>query len=649
MRFPNRSKAGQLLAQQLSHWELSQPIVLALPRGGVPVAAEIARVLKAPLDVLIVRKIAAPARPELAIGALAEDGTLWWNEDLRSFINAYRDVLDGVRAEEAEKIEMQRNAFRHGREIGSLKGKTAILVDDGLATGATARAAIQATKNLGAERIVFAVPVAASDAAEEIRSGGAEVLALVETGHLYAVGIWYEDFDQVLDSEVLQLLHEAQEDKKVRPLRGLSSGIVRAIAENLRPLRNDQDLDPLLRHVHDRKVVMLGEATHGSSEFYGWRDRISRRLLLEQDFDFVAVEGDWPDTQRLNRYIHSGSGGSARNAMQAFHRWPTWLWANEETAEFIEGLREIRAKGFYGLDVYSLFESIDAVISFLGKTDPLLAKAVRERYSCFDPYRRDEISYARAVLSPQGGCTRDVTEVLQTLLKLRLETDEEEGLFDAQQNARIVVNAENYYRAMLRGDDVSWNVRDSHMMDTLDLLLERFGEDWKEGKGIVWAHNTHIGDYRATDMQAAGYVNLGGLARESYGEGEVGLVGFGTYEGDVVASHAWAGPEEILKIPPAREGSYDFFFHQALELRGMRSGYILITPEMREGVLAQVHGQRAIGVVYDPAHEKRSNYVPTSLARRYDAFVFIDKTSALKSLRQIARYGDIPESWPQGM
>jgi erythromycin esterase-like protein len=273
-------------------------------------------------------------------------------------------------------------------------------------------------------------------------------------------------------------------------------------------------------------VVMLGEATHGTEEFYRIRRDISERLIADHGFKFIAVEGDWPDCYKLNRYIETGEGGSAKKIMASFKRWPTWMWANYQTAELIEWLRK-NGGNFYGLDVYSLYDSLEIIKQYISQVDQDLAEKIDATYSCFEPFERSEISYGRELVKYPEGCQQEILKCLQQMLRTRVEETHLSNaeLFDARQNATIIQNAERYYRATMFGGAESWNVRDRHMMDTLDALLRRHGEG---AKAIVWAHNTHIGDYHATDMVDEGYVNLGGLARERYGIENVHLVGLGT-------------------------------------------------------------------------------------------------------------------------
>lgn len=418
-----------------------------------------------------------------------------------------------------------------------------------------------------------------------------------------------------------------------------------AIVNSLIALRTEDDLDFLVQSIKDKRVVMLGESSHGTEEFYQIRSEISKRLIQDYGFKFIAVEGDWPDAYRLNKYIQTGQGGSAKNVLMQNHRWPTWMWANEEVVKLAEWMKKNKA-GFYGLDVYSLFESIDEVVNYLKKNEPDLAQEMSRRYSCFDPFVGDEISYARSLLRYPPGCESEVLLNLKKLLEIRVKNWAQDGdeLFSSQQNARVVANAEAYYRAMIHADDSSWNVRDGHMMDTLDRLLERAGEG---AKAIVWAHNTHIGDYRATDMKDAGYVNIGGLARQIYGDENVGLVGFGTYEGEVLAGPAWGAPEQVMPLPAAQAESYEYAFHRAAERKNV-SQFFLLFENNKQTPFAKTLGHRAVGVVYDPKHEKRGNYVPTELSKRYDVFVFVDRTHALKSLHAASVRGEFPETWPTG-
>jgi erythromycin esterase len=424
------------------------------------------------------------------------------------------------------------------------------------------------------------------------------------------------------------------------------------------PLNRPDDLDILLERIGDARIVMLGEASHGTSEYYVWRYWLSRRLIQEKGFSFIAVEGDWPDCYQVNRYVkgYPDSGESGRDVLHAFDRWPTWMWANWEMVALTEWLRaqnESRAEeqkvGFYGLDVYSLWDSLNAVLGYLEQRDGSALEAARRAFRCFEPYQEDVQEYARATLGFVPASCK--TEVIQMLSALRREIssaqqDGREAYFVAEQNALVVQNAERYYRTMVHGGGASWNIRDSHMMETLDRLLRFHG---RESKAIVWEHNTHIGDARATDMAQAGMVNIGQMAREQRGRDGVVLVGFGSRQGSVIAGDAWGAPMEKMPVPQARSGSWEDVLHRA----GPDDKMLLLTDFAEEKTGAHVNalmeprGHRAIGVVYNPEYEQWSNYVPTVLPLRYDAFLYLDATHALHPLHITPRAdAEPPDTYP---
>ena len=423
--------------------------------------------------------------------------------------------------------------------------------------------------------------------------------------------------------------------------------VINDIQDRATSFQSIKELSPLIEKIKDKKIVMLGESTHGTSEFYKWRLEISRELIENHGFNFIAVEGDWPSCQSVNHFVLNNSDHTDPiSALQSFSRWPTWMWANYEMLNLMEWLSEFNQNsfseedkiGFYGLDVYSLYDSISEVGNLLEKINPVLAAKVMNYYSCFEPYFRNEKAYARSLYKYPEGCEAQVAEALFELFKKKV-TD-----LDVLQNARIVQQAERYYRTMISGED-AWNIRDHHMMNTLDLLLHHYGH---EAKGIVWAHNTHIGDYRGTDMLFHGQINIGGLAREKWGNDKVSLVGFTTYKGSVIASTAWDGKSEIMEIPEAKEGSLEDYLHRSLPLIG-HNQYVLQLDDVEEdSTLHDFRGHRAVGVVYQPRFESQSNYVPTVLTKRYDALIFIDETSALAPLRVDVEKKKIPETWPFG-
>ncbi|MET7670162.1 erythromycin esterase family protein [Micromonospora luteifusca] len=407
------------------------------------------------------------------------------------------------------------------------------------------------------------------------------------------------------------------------------------------------DFDPLLERVRDSRVVMIGESTHGSYDYYRLREQLTRRLIAECGFSFVAVEGDWPDCDRVHRSVTAAPGGALEPqlALGQFERWPTWMWANAEVARFASWLRvwnverpEDQRAGFHGLDVYSLWESMQAIFDYLGEEDPTSLEAAQDAYRCFEPYGKRVEEYGAASRFVSARCEEEVVRLLARTREHALSDGP--GRFSAWQNAEVVAGAERYYRAMVAGGPDSWNIRDTHMQDTLDRLLDRYGPD---ARGIVWAHNTHVGDARATDMAADGMVNIGQLARERHGDDAVALIGFGSYRGTVIAAPRWGSPPESMVVPPAREGSVERRLHELMPERA-----VLIFGGDQPGWVTDTADHRAIGVVYDPSFESWGNYVPTRLGERYDAFIWCDETTALHPLPVPAAPGEM-ETYPAGV
>lgn len=433
-----------------------------------------------------------------------------------------------------------------------------------------------------------------------------------------------------------------------------TAAVIDAVRHVERPLRGYDDVQQLVDRIGDARFVLLGEASHGTAEYYDWRAEISRRLIEQKGFNFVAVEGDWPDCYRVNRYVrgYKDSGGSAREVLHTFDRWPTWMWANEEVVAFADWLRarnanlpEERQAGFYGLDVYSLWDSMRAVLDYLEKhEDSKAVEAAKRAFMCFEPYREDVQEYAWSTLMAPTNCADDVVNMLGALRDAapQYPDDGHESYFNAEQNAIVSKNAERYYRAMVRGGSGSWNVRDEHMVETLERLVKHHGP---KTKAIVWEHNTHIGDARFTDMSAAGMVNVGELTRERHGREGVVLIGFGAHRGTVIAGQAWDAPMEIMPVPEAIQGSWEDVLHRASGGDKLLFLHELLQHEPSN----QKRGHRAIGVVYDP-HREYGNYVPTVLPRRYDAFLFFVETHAVHPLHMKAvTDGEVPETYPSAV
>ncbi|AWB46170.1 protein-L-isoaspartate O-methyltransferase [Paenibacillus sp. CAA11] len=410
--------------------------------------------------------------------------------------------------------------------------------------------------------------------------------------------------------------------------------IVERIRKDAVSFRDLSDLDHVIQAVGDARIVLLGEATHGTSEFYSIRAELSKRLIAEKGFQFIAVEGDWPSCYEVNRYIKNLDGNTAEtaaDALQAFNRWPSWMWANKGIETFAEWLRHYNAEqaeggkiGFYGLDMYSLWDSIQQVIGYLQRTGSPVLDTALQAFSCLEPYGDDAQSYGISAGLLGEGCEEEVIHLLNELNASKHEHLQDEGELDAKVNAMVTLHAEQYYRTMVRGGPESWNIRDYHMADALRQVLDYHGS---ASKAIIWEHNTHIGDARATDMQQAGMINIGQLVREQYGRGNVFSIGFGTHHGTVIAGSAWGAPAEVMRVPEARTHSWEDMMFQA----GQGSDQILMMNPERQAEFNQTLGHRAIGVVYDPRHES-GNYVPSQMAERYDAFIYVHETHALEPL-----------------
>lgn len=434
----------------------------------------------------------------------------------------------------------------------------------------------------------------------------------------------------------------------------IETEVISAVKHSSHQLNSKADLKPLFDHIKDSRIVMLGEASHGTHEYYRWRIYISQKLIEEEGFNFIVVEGDWPDCYRLNRFIkgYDINNKSAFHVLHAFDRWPTWMWANWEVMALADWLQQHNKQlpknskvGFYGLDVYSLWESLDSIMQYLKKVDPAALKLAEEAYRCFEPYRKDEgRSYAQSTLFVPAACQQEVLQLLKEIHhKLPQYNTDYENVFNAEQNALIAVNAEKYYRAMVKGGPHSWNVRDLHMADTLERLLTFHG---KNSKAIVWAHNTHIGDARATDMTSEGMYNIGELARIRYGDKNVSLIGFGSYEGTVTAGRKWSAVMQTMTMPEARKGSWEYLLRRV----GEKNKLILMDDFRKNDAMMENHiDHRAIGVVYNPQYEAYGNYVPSILPLRYDAFIYLDKTSALHPLHIEPDGHQIPETYPFGV
>jgi erythromycin esterase-like protein/orotate phosphoribosyltransferase len=658
--FRDRHEAGRALAGLLEHYRgRDDVIVLGLPRGGVPVAYEVATALGAPLDVFLVRKLGVPGHEELAMGAIASGGVVVLNDDVVRDMGITPEVLRGVAEREAQELQRRERAYRGDRPMPQIAGKVVVLVDDGLATGSSMRAAIQALRTLGPARIVVAVPAAPESTCRELAAEVDEVICATTPSPFFAVGASYYNFTQTTDDEVRDLLQAASVARPRREVWQGPSEVV-AIRSELTALDGDAG-DALVDFLGDAQFVLLGEASHGTHEFYAERARITRRLIEEKGFDAVAVEADWPDAYQVNRFGRAlGADATAEEALRGFQRFPTWMWRNAVVLDFVGWLREHndvageqrRKAGFYGLDLYSLYRSIQEVISYLEQVDPEAAERARARYSCFDHVGEDPQAYGHGAAFGAGeSCEREAIEQLVDLRRHALAYAQRDGLlaedelFYAEQNARTVKAAEEYYRTMFGGRVSSWNLRDRHMTDTLDALSVHLSRQrGRQARIVVWAHNSHLGDAGATEMASLGEYNVGQLVRERHA-GQCRLLGFTTSTGTVTAADDWGGRAERKRVRPALPGSVEELFHQV----GTKQ-FLLRFPDAPQAAaaLSSARLERAIGVIYRPDTERQSHYFRARLADQFDAVIHIDETRAVEPLERTAAWdrGEVPETYP---
>ncbi len=663
--FRDRREAGQVLATHLQPYA-NHPdvIVLGLPRGGVPVAAEVAAALHAPLDAFLVRKLGVPGHEELAMGAIASGGVRVLNDEIVHGLQIPNEVIDAVEKTERQELARRERVYRGATPQVDLAGKTVILVDDGLATGSSMRAAVQAARQMSPAYIVVAVPLGASSVCDSLRNLADEVICAASPEPLHAVGIWYEDFQPTSDEEV----QEAMRSNPASPVTPSESNAptgahppAASLRTAARPITGEADLDHVLELIGEAEVVLIGEASHGTEEFYRTRAALTRRLIAERGFTAVAVEADWPDALRVNRYVRGqGSDTSSDEALAEFRRFPRWMWRNTVVREFVEWLREhnqaaATPAGFYGLDLYSLHSSIESVLGYLDKVDPESATRARARYSCFDHFGEDPQVYgyatASGIMEPcEDAVVGQLVELQQEAGRLTAKSEDGDEAFFAVQNARLVRNAESYYRAMFSGRVPSWNLRDGHMAETLEELRDHLKQVSVDAKVVVWAHNSHLGDARATAMSAEGELNLGQLVRERH-DREAFLLGFTTYHGTVTAASNWDEPGRKRQVRPALAGSYEALLHE------------VATPEMPDFLLnlrdpsvaaslRPARLERAIGVIYRPETERFSHFFLADLPAQFDAVIHLDRTSALTPLDPDPGWEtaeEVPETFPFGV
>jgi erythromycin esterase-like protein len=438
--------------------------------------------------------------------------------------------------------------------------------------------------------------------------------------------------------------------------------LVQAIRHIAQPLDAfAPDYDAVLEHIGDAQFVLLGEATHGTHEFYQERARITERLIVERGFTAVALEADWPDAYRVNRYIQGESADrDAEESLRDFKRFPSWMWRNADFLDFVGWLREYnktapadQRPGVYGLDLYSLFSSIEAVVRYLDRVDAPAAARARARYACFDHFYEDSQAYGYAATAGlEESCEQEVVAQLVELQKAAAAYASRDGrpaedeFFVAEQNARLAMNAEEYYRSMFRGRVSSWNLRDQHMVDTLDALVQHLGRRRPNPKVVVWAHNSHLGNAGATEMGRRGELNVGQLVKNRFGAA-ARLIGFTTHDGTVTAASEWDSPAELKRVKPSLPGSIEQVLHETeisrffLDLRGHRRAL--------DG-FQHPYLQRAIGVIYRPETERMSHYFETRLLEQFDSVIHIDRTRAVEPLERSSHWsGESADTYPTGL
>jgi erythromycin esterase-like protein/predicted phosphoribosyltransferase len=669
--FKDRREAGQVLAGMLASYR-GRPdvVVLGLARGGLPVAFEVARAIGAPLDAFIVRKLGAPGHEEFAVGALASGGRVVVNDDVLRGLQVTPQQLREIAEREARELARREEAYRGDRPPLEVTGKTVILVDDGLATGSSMMAAVQALYESQPAGIVIAVPAAPESTCREFAGIVDDVVCASMPTPFLAVGESFWDFTQVTDGEVRELLATPTAGTPAATLPTPADAVAHAAIDAPGGVPPADVLEDL---IGDARVVLIGESSHGTHEFYEARAEITKWLIEKKGFNAVAAEADWPDAYRVNRYVRGlrsnsgGDDGSPEEALRGFQRFPAWMWRNIVVRDFVGWLRwhngrcaadGRRQTGFYGLDLYSLHRSMQEVIGYLDTVDPAAAARARDRYACFDHSAGDDgqaYGYAAAFGAGQS-CERQAVEQLVELQRSALDYLRHDGepaedeLFYAQQNAVTVRNAEAYYRGMFAGRVTSWNMRDKHMAQTLGALLDhldRTGDAQGPARIVVWAHNSHVGDARATEVSADGQLTIGQLAREHYG-GSARLIGFSTYTGTVTAASSWGGIAERKAVRPALPGSLEELLHET-----GKSAFFVPMHDGSPGAAALevVRLARAIGVIYLPQTERQSHYFHVRPSDQFDAMIHVDDTRALEPLEPTSVWvaGQNPETYPSGL
>ncbi|MET8157534.1 erythromycin esterase family protein [Sphaerisporangium sp. NPDC005289] len=663
--FSDRRDAGRALAGLLDHHR-GRPdlLVLALPRGGAPVGYEVARALGADLDVFVTRSLGVPGQEDLAMGAIAGDGVIALSDDVVRGLAIPPGVVEHVAGLEGREITRWERHFRQGRPAQPVEGREVIVVDDGLATGAAMTAALKALRRQRPARVVVALPACSAATYEELRMTADEVVVATTPSPYFVVDPSYWDFVEVTLEDVRDLLRASATSVQARAA-GQGPGAVAGLRAEAIPLDNGvPSPDVLFDLVGEARFVLIGGASHGTHEFYAARAAMTRRLIEERDFRAVAVQADWPDAYRVNRYVHGrGHDATAEQALGGFERFPSWMWRNAVVLDFVTWLRDHNdgvlaglcgQAGFYGLDVYGAHRTMRRVVDFLQETDPVAAARARDRYACFDHLGPEDRPYG---LSPACGAGESSEEaMIARLVALRREamsSAREEGLlpedelFYAELNAAATRNADEHYRSMLGGRICAWNHRDRHMADTLDALSEHLARRrGGSAKIVVWAHDAHVGDARATEAACRGEINLGMLVRERHGDA-CRSIGMTTYTGTVTAADQWGTRPERKWLRPALSDSAEELFHEVGEKQFLT--WFAAAPRSAD-VLRSARLQRMISAVYRARSERRCHYFRARLSDEFDAVLHMDETRAVEPLDRTPEWDHdrLPRACPPG-
>ncbi|MEU9885140.1 erythromycin esterase family protein [Sphaerisporangium sp. NPDC051011] len=665
--FRDRRDAGRALAGLLDRYR-GEPdvLVLALPRGGVPVGFEVARALGAPLDVFLARKLGVPGQEDLAMGAVAGDGVIALDDDVIRGLAIPAEVVEHVADWEGREIPRWERHFRQDRPPRPIEGRVVILVDDGLSTGAALRAAVKALRRSGPARVVVALPAVAQATCEDLTAQADEVVYATTPSPFFAVDQSYWDFTEITVEDVRDLLRASAAALPARAGPPGSGEVAAVRAEALPTADGVPHPDVLADVVGDARLVLVGGASHGTHEFHAARAAMTRWLIEEKGFCAVAVQADWPDAYRVNRYgLGHGHDATPEEALRGFRRFPVWMWRNTVVLGFVAWLREHNDRilgehphktGFYGLDMFGMHQAMREIVAHLEGVDPAAAACARERYACFDHLGSGEAqAYGFTAACGAGeDCEDEVVELLVGRRRDAMRSVRRQGLlpedelFVAELNALAVKSADEHYRSMFSGRIASWNLRERHMADTLDALLEHLGRHRERpAKIVVWAHNAHVGDARATEAACRGEIDLGGLVRERHGD-DCRIVGLTTYTGTVTAADRWEGPAGRKWLRPALSDSVEELFHEVGEKEFLAA--FRTAPRTRD-VLGSARLERMVGAVYRPRSERRSHYFRARLADQFDAVVHVDETRAVEPLDDAARWaaGELPETYPAGV